>query len=206
MNETALGQSILLYFTILLVILFMAIFYARQKKMHRFFAVLGAAWVVIVDRYVKLLVMQNLELGGTAELLPGLFRLQRVHNYGAAWSSFSGARWLLVGVTVVGLAALFWLVKSVVKHPLGVWSLWLVIGGGVGNLIDRLQLGYVVDMLAAEFIDFPVFNVADIFVTCGAAAGMVYYLKYYEKCDAKKPEPPKKEADDGTDHPDNGTV
>ncbi len=206
MNETALGQSILLYFTILLVILFMAIFYARQKKMHRFFAVLGAAWVVIVDRYVKLLVMQNLELGGTAELLPGLFRLQRVHNYGAAWSSFSGARWLLVGVTVVGLAALFWLVKSVVKHPLGVWSLWLVIGGGVGNLIDRLQLGYVVDMLAAEFIDFPVFNVADIFVTCGAAAGMVYYLKYYEKCDAKKPEPPKKEADDGTDHPDNRTA
>lgn len=203
MSAGALGQSVLLYFTILLVILFMGAFYARQKNMHRFFAALGAAWVVIIDRYVKLLVVQNLALGESAELLRGLFRLERVHNYGAACSSFSGARWLLVGVTVAGLGALLWLVKSVVKHPLGVWSLWLVIGGGVGNLIDRLQLGYVVDMFAAEFINFPVFNVADIFVTCGAAAGAVYYLKYYEKYDAKKPEPPKKEPSDGTDHPDN---
>ncbi len=200
------GEMVLLYCVLLLFIVFAAAYFGRRRKMDRFFAVMAAAWVVIIDQYVKRAVVFALGVGETAELLPGFVRLERVHNYGAAWSSFSGARWLLVGVTVVGLAALFWLVKSVVKHPLGVWSLWLVIGGGVGNLIDRLQLGYVVDMLAAEFIDFPVFNVADIFVTCGAAAGMVYYLKYYEKCDAKKPEPPKKEADDGTDHPDNRTA
>ena len=199
MSAAGLGQTVLLYFTILLVILVMANFYARKKEMHRFFAALGAAWVVIVDRYVKLLVMQSLDLGGTAPLLPGLLRLQHVHNDGAAWSSFSGARWLLVGVTALGLGALFWFVTRIVRHPLGVWSLWLVIGGGVGNLIDRVQLGYVVDMFAAEFIDFPVFNVADIFVTCGVAAGAVYYLKYYEKYDAKKPE---REEADGTDHPD----
>lgn len=196
---SGLGQTILLYFAILLVILVLANFYARKKDMHRFFAALGAAWVVIVDRYVKLLIMRNLELGGTAALLPGLLRLQRVHNDGAAWSSFSGARWLLVGVTVLGLGALFLFVTRAVRHPLGVWSLWLVIGGGVGNLIDRVQLGYVVDMFATEFIDFPVFNVADIFVTCGVAAGAVYYLRYYEKYDAKKTE---REQADGTDHPD----
>ncbi len=195
------GQQILLYFLILLVILLMANHFARQKQMHRFFAALGAAWVVIIDRYVKLLVVQNLDLGETAELLPGLFRLQRVHNYGAAWSSFSGARWLLIGVTGVALAAIFYLVTRIVRHPLGMWSLWLVLGGGVGNLIDRVQLGYVVDMFAAEFIDFPVFNVADIFVTCGAAAAAVYYLKFYEKYDAKKPE---KEGEHGTD-PSDGT-
>ena len=199
MSAAGLGQTVLLYFVILLVILVMANFYARKKEMHRFFAALGAAWVVIVDRYVKLLVMQSLDLGGTAPLLPGLLRLQHVHNDGAAWSSFSGARWLLVGVTALGLCALFWFVTHVVKHPLGVWSLWLVIGGGAGNLIDRVQFGYVVDMFATEFVNFPVFNVADIFVTCGAFAAAVYYLKYYEAYDAKKPQ---EETSDGTDHSD----
>lgn len=199
---TALGRTVLLYFAILLVILVLANFYARKKGLHRFFAALGAAWVVIIDRYVKLLVMQHLDLGGAAPLLPGLLRLERVHNYGAAWSSFSGARWLLVGVTTLGLVALFWFVTHAVKHPLGVWSIWLAIGGGIGNLIDRVQLGYVVDMLATEFINFPVFNVADIFVTCGAFAGAVYYLRYYEKYDAKQTE---KGQAHGTDHPDGPT-
>ena len=69
----------------------------------------------------------------------------------------------------------------------------------MGNLIDRVQLGYVIDMFATEFISFPVFNVADIFVTCGAFAAAVYYLKYYERYDAKKPE---KEQAHGTDYPD----
>ena len=196
--SSALGQTVLLYFVILLVILAAAYLYARKKAMHRFFAALGAAWVVIVDRYVKLLIMRNLDPGASAPLWPGLLRLERVHNDGAAWSSFSGARWLLVGVTAIGLCALFWFVTHIVKHPLGVWSLWLVIGGGVGNLIDRVQFGYVVDMFATEFVSFPVFNVADIFVTCGAFAAAAYYLKYYEQYDAKKAE---KEPSDGTGHP-----
>ena len=197
------GQTVLLYFTILLVILALAMYFAHQKKMHRFFSVMGAVWVVIVDRYVKRAVAEKLELGESADLLPGLFRLQRVHNYGAAWSSFSGARWLLVGVTVVAMGALAWLFFRVVRHPLGVWSLALIIGGGVGNLIDRLKFGYVIDMLATEFMDFPVFNIADIFVTCGAIAAAIYYLKFYEKYDAKNWEKPKQ---DGTDRPDGGKL
>lgn len=197
----AVGQSVLLYFAILLVILALANYLARRRRMHRFFAVMGAAWVVIVDQYVKRLVVGTLDVGETAELLPGLFRLRRVHNYGAAWSSLSGARWLLIGVTAVGLAVLVYLATRIVRHPLGVWALWLVIGGGVGNLVDRVVNGYVVDMLEAEFISFPVFNVADIFVTCGTAAAAVYYLKYYEKHDAKNWE---KSKTDGTDPSDNG--
>ena len=195
------GEMVLLYCVLLLFIVFAAAYFGRRRKMDRFFAVMAAAWVVIIDQYVKRAVVFALGVGETAELLPGIVRLERVHNYGAAWSSFSGARWLLIGVTGVGLAALVWLVTRIVRHPLGVWSLWLVIGGGIGNLIDRLNAGYVVDMFAAEFVDFPVFNVADIFVTCGTAAAAVYYLKYYEKYDAGKKE--KKKAD-GTDPSDNG--
>lgn len=195
------GNQVLLDLLILAVILGLAITFAKQKEMHRFFSVLGAAWVVIVDRYVKRLVAANLALGESADMLPGVMRLQRVHNYGAAWSSLSGARWLLIGVTAVGLGVLAWVYFKIVRHPLGVWALALVIGGGIGNLIDRVKLGYVIDMFATEFINFPVFNVADIFVTCGAVAAAIYYLKYYEKCDAKNWE---KKTDDGTDPSDDG--
>lgn len=179
------GQQILLYFVLLLFIIAMTVYFGVRRRQERMFAVMACAWVVIIDQYAKRAVVQTLALGETAELLPGLLRLQRVHNYGAAWSSFSGARWLLIGVTGVGIAAIFYLVTTIVRHPLGVWSLWLIIGGGVGNLIDRVVNGYVVDMLATEFINFPVFNIADIFVTCGTAAAAVYYLKYYDKSDAK---------------------
>ena len=195
------GRQVLLYFMILIFILALMVWAARRHEMHRYFSVLGAVWVVIVDRYVKRLVAANLALGETAELLPGVLRLQRVHNYGAAWSSFSGARWLLVGVTAVGLGILAWLLFKIVRYPLGVWSLALVIGGGIGNLIDRVRLGYVIDMFATEFIDFPVFNVADVFVTCGTAAAAVYYLKYYELHDAKNWN---RKKNDGTDAADNG--
>lgn len=195
------GNQVLLDLLILAVILGLAITFAKQKEMHRFFSVLGAAWVVIVDRYVKRLVAANLALGESADMLPGVMRLQRVHNYGAAWSSLSGARWLLIGVTAVGLGVLAWVYFKIVRHPLGVWALALVIGGGIGNLIDRVKLGYVIDMFATEFINFPVFNVADIFVTCGAVAAAIYYLKYYEKCDVKNWE---KKTDDGTDPSDDG--
>ena len=199
------GNQVLLDLAILAVILGLAISFAKYRKMHRFFSVMGAAWVVIVDRYVKRLIVANLALGETAELLPGFFRLRRVHNYGAAWSSLSGARWLLIIITAVGLGVMAWLFFKIVRHPLGVWSLALVIGGGVGNLIDRVKLGYVVDMLETEFINFPVFNVADIFVTCGAFAAAVYYLKYFEKCDAKNWENiESKDKKNGTDDPDGG--
>ena len=196
------GQQILLYFVILLFIVFATAYFGVRRKQERMFAVMASAWVIIIDQYVKRDVVQNLALGETAELLPGLFRLERVHNYGAAWSSLSGARWLLIIVTVVGIGVLIWLVTHIVRHPLGVWALWLVIGGGIGNLIDRVLNGYVVDMIATEFIHFPVFNIADIFVTCGTIAAAVYYLKYYEKSDAKNWEKHKK---DGTDPADNGT-
>ena len=195
------GQSVLYVFAILLFTLAVFIVLSKLTRKYALFAAIGAAAVVFVDQYVKMLVSVSMEPGEAGALLPGLFRLERVHNYGAAWSSFSGARWLLVGVTAAGLGALAYLALRIVRHPLGVWALWLVIGGGVGNLIDRLRQGYVVDMIAAEFISFPVFNIADIFVTCGAVAAAVYYLKYYEKYDAKNWE----KTSDGTDPADNGT-
>ena len=78
------------------------------------------------------------------------------------------------------------LAKRVVRHPLGVLSCCLILSGGVGNIVDRARLGYVVDMFHFEFWpSYPVFNVADICVVSGAILGAVYYLWFYEKYDKR---------------------
>ena len=154
-----------------------------------YYAVFGvlAALLLGLDQWLKLWITANLPLGESMPLLPGVVELLTVHNYGAAWSSFSGQRWLLLGVTAVIMAAVaVLLAKRIVRHPLGVAACFLVLSGGVGNLIDRLRLGYVVDMFHFEFWpSYPVFNGADICVVCGAVLGAVYYLWLYEKYDKK---------------------
>lgn len=142
---------------------------------------------LLFDQWLKHYVTVNIPLGEAQPLLPGFMELRTVHNYGAAWSSFSGSRWLLVAVTsVIVLAVLFLLVKKIVRHPLGVIACCLVFSGGLGNIIDRVRLGYVVDMFNLQFMNYPVFNVADISVVCGAVLGCAYYLWFYEKYDMKK--------------------
>lgn len=146
---------------------------------------LVAALLIALDQWSKQWIVQNLALHETRRFLPGLLDLTYTRNFGAAWSSLWGARWLLIIVTAVGMGALLWLLVKIVRHPLGVWALTLVIAGGIGNLIDRVRLGYVVDMLDCAFIDFPVFNAADCCVVIGTILGVIYYCWIYEKEDAK---------------------
>ena len=122
-------------------------------------------------------------------------RLTRLHNTGAAWGSFSGSTALLTAVTAVLLVAVAWLVlKKVIRHPLGLCAAMLVLGGGIGNMIDRICRGYVVDMFDLEFMDYPIFNLADCFVVVGVILGAVYYLWFYDKYDGRKAK-----HDDGAD-------
>lgn len=114
-------------------------------------------------------------------LLPGIVELTRVHNYGAAWSSFSGMRWVLVAVTSCVVLAVAWaLIRRKVRHPLGIIAGFLILSGGLGNILDRIRLGYVVDMFNFQFMNYPVFNVADICIVCGAVLGAVWYLHFFE--------------------------
>ena len=140
-----------------------------------------------LDQWVKHYVTVTIPLGDTQPFWPGVVELCTVHNYGAAWSSFSGMRWLLVAVTsVIVLAVLALLVRREVRHPLGLAACFLIVAGGLGNIIDRVRLGYVVDMFHLEFWpSYPVFNVADMCVVCGAVLGAIYYLWFYEKYDGK---------------------
>ena len=140
-----------------------------------------------LDQWVKAYVSANIPLGEARPLIPGFVELRSVHNYGAAWSSFSGMRWLLVAVTAaILLVVALCLVKRIVRHPLGLVACFLILSGGLGNIIDRVRLGYVVEMFNFQFIRYPVFNVADIAVVSGAILGVIYYLWFYEKYDQKK--------------------
>ena len=117
-------------------------------------------------------------------------QLTRLHNYGAAWSSFSGRTVLLVVFTAVLLAVVaLLLLKKVVRHWTGVTACTLILSGGIGNIIDRIVHGYVVDMFDLQLFSYPVFNLADCCVVAGAILGGIYYLFLYDKYDKKKKEP-----------------
>ena len=153
------------------------------------FLLYAAALLVMIagDQALKGWTVSHLELGESTPFIPAIMQLTRVHNYGAAWSSLSGKTVLLVAVTAVMMIAVaVLLLRRVVRHPLGVSACLLILGGGIGNIIDRIRLGYVVDMFDLLLFSYPVFNLADCFVVVGAILGAVYYLWIYEKFDARK--------------------
>ena len=155
-------------------------------------------FTIASDQGLKYWTTTHLELGGTAPLIPGLLRLERLHNYGAAWSSLSGKTAFLIALTAVLLIGMaYLLLAKVVRHPLGVTACVLILGGGIGNMIDRIMLGYVVDMFDLLLFNYPVFNLADCYVVVGTILGSIYYLWLYDKYDAKK----KKEPTDGAEDP-----
>ena len=144
-----------------------------------FYAILAAfaAVIVILDQVVKYLVVQNIPLGGMVPVWPGVIHLTYVKNTGMSFSLLEGQRWFFVVVTLVILAAMVVAVrKKWVRHPMGLWALAAIAGGAVGNFMDRLLLGYVIDMFEVEFIRFAVFNVADSFLVCGTIVLVIYAL------------------------------
>ena len=153
------------------------------------YAILGAV-LLAGDQILKYWVVTHLAVGESAPFLPGFMQLTRLHNYGAAWSSLSGRTVLLVVFTAVLLAAVAVLcLEKVVRHWPGITACTLILSGGIGNIIDRIVHGYVVDMFDLQLFSYPVFNLADCCVVVGAILGGIYYLFLYEKYDKKKKEP-----------------
>ena len=131
-----------------------------------------AVIVLILDQAVKYWTNINLAIGATQSFIPNFIELTNVQNRGAAFSMLSGARWLFVGLTVIfTIGIIVLLAKKVFNGKFGPWMLVFILAGGIGNFIDRVFNGYVVDMfhfMPKIFgMDFPVFNVADIFITVG---------------------------------------
>ena len=140
--------------------------------------VILAAGIVAADQITKFLTIANIPLHGTVEVLPGIVRLTYVQNDGAAFSMFEGQQWLFALIFVAFAAAIIW-EFSKKRLPFTTFDRFCIVAvfaGGLGNMIDRLRMGYVVDMIATEFINFPVFNVADCFITCGCIILLVHLI------------------------------
>lgn len=136
----------------------------------------------VLDQLSKLWVVTNIPLYGEIPVLSGIFHLTYAQNTGAAWSMLSGMQWLFLGIFLAFTLGIVW-EFSKKRWPFTTFDRWciaVVYAGGLGNIIDRIRLGYVVDMIEVEFIDFPVFNLADCCITCGCIA-LVVHLVFFNR-------------------------
>ena len=150
-----------------------------------------AALIVIADQFTKYLTVANIALGQKVPFIPGLLQFTYIQNTGAAFSSFEGQQWLfaLIFILFTGLIVREFFRKSMGFTTFEWWCIAAIYGGGLGNMIDRVRMGYVVDMIETTFMEFPVFNVADCFITCGCIAMMASLLlinKEFWKDEKKK--------------------
>ena len=160
--------------------------------------ILAIALCIAADQAVKLYVTSHLALYESAPLLPGFLELFYIQNTGGGFSILTNHTQLLTVLTAALMAVIaVLLVRKVFSHPLAM-GMTLILGGGLGNLIDRVRLGYVVDMFNFQFVSYPVFNVADILVVCGTIGFAAYYLLLHDRIAEKET------SNNGTDRPASG--
>jgi len=135
-----------------------------------------AALVVVLDQLFKHWIVQTLELYGQMDIIPGVIGLTHIQNDGAAFSILSNQRWLLAGIAFIAAIVLVFILLRYTDGFWGTLGLAAVLGGTVGNLIDRVFQGYVVDMFRPLFINFAIFNIADIFLTLGFATFCLHFI------------------------------
>lgn len=144
------------------------------------------AIIIIVDFITKRCVLTHLTKVDTLSLWEDVFHLTYVENRGAAFGIMQNQKWLFIILTLAVLVVILYLfLKKKVKHPLMQTALSFLAGGAAGNLIDRIAYGYVVDFFDFKLINYPVFNIADIFVVVGAILFTVYII-FFDKSDDKE--------------------
>ena len=154
--------------------------------MYVFYLIITAV-MVAADIITKHFASAFLKNGASVPLIKDVFHLTYCENTGGAFSIFSGNPYLLAGVSlavIVG-AAVYVIVKKPRSHIL-LTSISMIAAGGLGNIIDRITKGYVVDFFDFRLINFAIFNVADIFVCLGMALLVIYVLFIYDKAEKEK--------------------
>lgn len=135
-----------------------------------------SAILVAIDFAVKAWVVGNIPLGGLHNLIPGVISLTHIRNTGAAWSMFEGQQWFFYITTIIALGVVAFLWRDSKAKPLYRLGLAFILAGAIGNFIDRVHQQYVTDMFQLDFINFPIFNVADVCLTVGVVCVMIYML------------------------------
>ena len=138
--------------------------------------------LALVDQYTKFLIVQNIPVGKEVSVIGDGVVLTQLHNTGAAWSSFSGKISFLLIITLlvsVLLIYVYIIIRNEEKFKIARVFIVIILGGAIGNLIDRIRLGYVVDFIYFKIIHFPVFNFADICVTVSMfILVFLFFFKY----------------------------
>lgn len=146
--------------------------------MRKFGFPIVAAVLIVLDQLVKAWTVANIALDTVEPFLPGFMSLAYLRNYGAAWSILQNQQWFFTIVTIAAVTGLIWYyIKQIQGNIWTLFSLSLMIAGALGNFIDRIRLGYVVDMFHLDFINFPVFNVADICLSVGVGILFICIMK-----------------------------
>ena len=145
----------------------------------------GILWLLLIvfDQIVKLWVLASLKGKEAIVLIKDVLELRYVENRGAAFGIFQNKQWFFVIVSIIVLIALILIARNIPDSERYVFlkiSMYFIAAGAVGNMIDRIFRRYVVDFIYFKLIDFPVFNVADIYVTCAAILLILLLIFYYK--------------------------
>lgn len=146
-----------------------------KRKVSIFISIL---LLILLDQAVKGYVVKEIPLGGMRRFIPKVVSLTYLKNSGAAFSMLENQQWFFTIITLIAMGVAF---VYLYRHIKG--SLWLLLGltliisGGIGNFIDRVRQGFVVDMFHLDFMNFAIFNVADIYLTIGVGLLLIYLLR-----------------------------
>ncbi|MGN1348130.1 MAG: signal peptidase II [Acutalibacteraceae bacterium] len=144
------------------------------------------AVLTVIDQLTKYLVVTNLEIGESCLRVPHFIEVRYVRNYGGMMGTFEGMGRILGAATILILAAgIILIILKKIRLGVPYVCITMIIAGGIGNLIDRIRLGYVIDFINVLFVDFYVFNFADCLVTVGAFL-LIFYEIYSLIKDSKK--------------------
>lgn len=143
---------------------------------NRYYIFPIALIIAILDQITKYLVSSRLVLGEKVSVIHNIFSLTKIYNTGAAFSLFQNSTGMLIAFSlIVTIAICIYFIKKFKNIPIITIIGWgLILGGTVGNLVDRVRLGYVIDFVRLDFINFPVFNVADFCINIGAFLLILY--------------------------------
>lgn len=160
----------------------------KLYKKEYTFAGLAVVIAVILDRITKVLTVKSLALYESKEIIKGFLSFTHVRNIGAGWSILEGQMGFFYGITLFACILLYYIGKDFLQesNKLGFYSCYLIIGGALGNLIDRIVFKYVIDFIDVMIFtyDYPVFNVADCFVVVGGILLALSLLLKKEKKNA----------------------
>ena len=147
-----------------------------------YLALLLSTGLVVIDQLLKLWALRDLRPIGSYPVIGEILHLTYVENRGAAFGMMTGQKWLLIWVTAAALLLMVLvMITGKVKDLFPLFTLAVILGGGVGNLIDRVYRGFVVDYIYLKVIDFAVFNFADICVTCGTVVLVIWIIFFMKE-------------------------